>query len=214
MARTLSRSPKDISMTQFCRKATAAIAAKYRKRDLPRLAERPEERLTASAVVFSRVRREVWMIGDCQCLINGQLYDNPKPSEDQLAQLRADEVNRLLAAGEATIEQLRTDDTARRAIIPTMLQTMKEQNVGYSVFDGFPIPMDKTRLLPLTFDPFEIVLASDGYPTLLPTLEESEAALRRQLADDPLNIGAFKATKAWMAGNNSFDDRAYIRFKV
>ena len=57
-------------------------------------------------------------------------------------------------------------------------------------------------------------MATDGYPFLCPTLEASEAELARQLADDPLNIGHFQATKACMKGNLSFDDRAYIRFRV
>lgn len=213
VARTLRRVPKSISMAQFCLTVTQNIRKRYRHRDLPYLAEHAEERMAASAVVFSRLRREVWMIGDCQCLINGELYENPKPYEQQLAEMRAAEVRRLMSAG-TTIDQLRHEDTARPTIIPHMLNAMKQQNVGYSVFDGFPIPLVHVRLLPLTFDPFEIVLASDGYPFLHPTLAASEAALQQQIANDPLNIGQFKATKGCLAGNNSFDDRAYIRFTV
>ena len=56
------------------------------------------------------------------------------------------------------------------------------------------------------------MLASDGYPHLKPTLDASEEALEKQLAADPLNIRLFKATKGWVSGNNSFDDRTYIRF--
>jgi hypothetical protein len=58
------------------------------------------------------------------------------------------------------------------------------------------------------------VLATDGYPTLLPTLAASEEALQQQRANDPLNIGSFQATKAFHPDNNSFDDRSYIRFSV
>ena len=59
-----------------------------------------------------------------------------------------------------------------------------------------------------------IVLASDGYPFLKPTLSESEEALEEQRRRDPLNITTFKATKAFRRGMNSFDDRSYIRFTV
>jgi glycerophosphoryl diester phosphodiesterase len=69
-------------------------------------------------------------------------------------------------------------------------------------------------VLTLDFQPWEIVLASDGYPFLCKTLEESEQRLAQQKSEDPLNIGAFKATKAFTKENNSFDDRAYIRFKA
>ena len=34
-----------------------------------RLKEHPEERLTASAILYSRTRNEVWMVGDCQAII-------------------------------------------------------------------------------------------------------------------------------------------------
>ena len=46
------------------------------------------------------------------------------------------------------------------------------------------------------------------------SLEESEAALSRQLATDPLCINTYKATKGVMEGNLSFDDRAYVRFRA
>lgn len=213
VARTIRRASRDISLQQFCKEATSNLRRKYRQRDLPYLAVHPEDRLAASAVIFSRLRRELWLIGDCQCLINGELYDNPKPDEQRLADMRAAEVRRLLSTG-ITVQQLLIEDTARPAIIPTMKECMKQQNVTYSVIDGFPIPFKYVRQVPLTFAPFEIVLASDGYPFLLPTLAESEAALERQRQEDPLNIGRFKATKAFMTGNNSFDDRTYIRFQV
>lgn len=58
----------------------------------------------------------------------------------------------------------------------------------------------------------EIVLASDGYPFLKPTLAASEAALAEQIANDPHNIRSFIATKGIVEGNKSFDDRTYIRF--
>jgi glycerophosphoryl diester phosphodiesterase len=95
-----------------------------------------------------------------------------------------------------------------------MKEAMKGQNIDYAVIDGFPIPQQHVRVIPLDFRPWEIVLASDGYPFLCPTLAESEERLAWQKTNDPLNIGTFKATKAFMQDNDSFDDRAYIRFTV
>ena len=96
-----------------------------------------------------------------------------------------------------------------------MIETMRNQNITYSVVDGFPIPRQHVRTITLDFQPYEIVLASDGYPFLHPTLEESEAALQHQRQEDPLNIGPhFQATKAFHPDFNSFDDRTYIRFRV
>ena len=58
------------------------------------------------------------------------------------------------------------------------------------------------------------MFASDGYPKITDTLEETEQLLDYQRKTDPLNINTFKATKAFVEGNNSFDDRTYIRFEV
>jgi len=120
----------------------------------------------------------------------------------------------IIKASPQPWEHFLEDDTARKAIIPRMLETMQQQNKTYSVIDGFPVAEKHVRIISLGFQPWELVLASDGYPFLCPTLAESEERLAEQHRNDPLNIGIFKATKAFAAGFNSFDDRAYIRFTV
>jgi len=213
-ARYISRMPANTTCDEFLRGVTATIRRHYRKSMMQRLTEHPEDRLTCSVVVFSRLCREIWMVGDCQCMVGGQYYDNPKPDEAILARMRADEVRRLMAQG-MTADELRRNDLARPAILPRMIETMRQQNVTYSVVDGFPIDRRHVRIITLDFQPWEIVLASDGYPFLCPTLAESEQRLDCQRRDDPLNIGPnFLATKAFHPDNNSFDDRAYIRFSV
>ena len=206
--------PKNITVQEFCKGVTEYVRSHYRKSQLEHLAAHPEERLTASCIVFSRLQRQVWMIGDCQCLIGDHYFDNAKPCEKGIAEKRAEIAHRLLDEGQATVESLRTEDVARQAVIPRLIETMKEQNQSYAVIDGFQIPMGKIKVETLDFSPWTIVFASDGYPFLKPTLAASEEALQQQLQQDPLNINSFKATKAFMTGNNSFDDRSYIRFKV
>lgn len=213
-AHYIRRMPKDTTCEGFLRGVTAYIRKHYKKSMLPRLAEHPEDRLTCSAIVFSRLNREIWMVGDCQCLINGELFDNPKPAEAELAAMRAEEVKRLLAEG-MTQDELLCNDIARQVMIPRMVESMKQQNITYSVIDGFPIARQAIKIIPLDFRPWDIVLASDGYPTLCPTLEESEQKLQEQREKDPLNIGPdFQATKAFHPDYNSFDDRSYLRLKV
>ena len=218
VAKYISKMPADTTCHRFCvqisRKFANATCSGsvfsggwFRGRGL---LPDPVDRLAASAVIFSRLRREIWMIGDCQCMVNGGLFENPKPYEAELAAKRADIIKHSSNQDDFTVF-----DTAREAIIHEMMQIMrKQQNVKYAVIDGACIPKEHVRVLTLDFQPKEIVLASDGYPFLHPTLEASEAALHRQLIEDPLNIGTFQATKGCMKGNNSFDDRAYIRFKV
>jgi glycerophosphoryl diester phosphodiesterase len=216
VAHYLRKAPKTLSCHQFCLGVTKHIRKRYTTigcklhGGLQHLAEHPEERLTASAIVYSRLHREIWMIGDCQCLVGNNYYDNPKPTEDEMANRRAS----IIQNSHLPKESFLNNDTAREAILPALIQSMQRQNKDYAVIDGFPIPEQHVRIITLDFQPWEIVFASDGYPWLRSTLAESEEKLRWQRENDPLNIGDFKATKAFMNGQASFDDRAYIRFRV
>ena len=194
--------PANYTMYDFCRGITFRIAEEYNKRGITeRMAEHPEERLTASAIIYSNCRKEVWMVGDCQAIIDGTYYDNSKPYEQEIAIQRA-----------TLIKKGMSPKDARRAIEPQLIKAMLEgQNRQYAVIDGTPIYMPGTRIVKASHS---VVLASDGYPTLLPTLSESEEALAQHLTEDPQNIGDFVATKGLVEGNISFDDRAYIKLTL
>ncbi len=222
----------DASVDDFCQGVTAYIYNKvYEKLGVEeRLKEHPEERLTASAILYSRTRNEVWMVGDCQAIIDGKLYENGKPYEQEIARKRVELIEQGLSPAEA-----------RKQIEPLLIEAMLSgQNQTYTVIDGFPIYREGVKvvsfqipvlfkilfqhqILSLALDsasasgtisslPPRVVLASDGYPFLKPTLAASEAALAEQIANDPQNIHSFIATKGIVEGNKSFDDRTYIRF--
>lgn len=222
----------DASVDEFCQGVTAYIYNKvYEKLGVEeRLKEHPEERLTASAILYSRTRNEVWMVGDCQAIIDGKLYENGKPYEQEIARKRVE-----------LIEQGFSPAEARKQIEPLLIKAMLSgQNQTYTVIDGFPIYREGVKVVSVSdscsvqdsvpasdsvpcsdsasasdtipSSSFEIVLASDGYPFLKPTLAASEAALAEQIANDPQNIHSFIATKGIVEGNKSFDDRTYIRF--
>lgn len=210
----------DASVDEFCQGVTAYIYNKvYEKFGVEeRLKEHPEERLTASAILYSRTRNEVWMVGDCQAIIAGKLYENGKPYEEKIARKRVE----LIAQGLSPAE-------ARKQIEPLLIEAMLSgQNQTYTVIDGFPIYREGVKVVSVSdsvpcsdsasasgtipSSSSEIVLASDGYPFLKPTLAASEAALAEQIANDPQNIHSFIATKGIVEGNKSFDDRTYIRF--
>lgn len=190
------------TIDDFCQGVTRRVREEYISRNvLERMEEHPEERLAASAVVYSACRREVWMVGDCQAIVDDVFFDNSKPYEYEIAEQRASLIRRGMSPREA-----------RRVIEPKLVEAMlRGQNREYAVIDGTPILMSGVRLVTAGS---EVVLASDGYPVLFSTLKESEEALRHQLAADPQNIGTFVATKGLMPGNVSFDDRAYVRLRV
>lgn len=222
----------DASVDDFCQGVTAYIYNKvYEKLGVEeRLKEHPEERLTASAILYSRTRNEVWMVGDCQAIIDGKLYENGKPYEQEIARKRVELIEQGLSPAEA-----------RKQIEPLLIKAMLSgQNQTYTVIDGFPIYREGVKVISVSdsssvqdsvpasdsvpcsdsasasdtipSSSSEIVLASDGYPFLEPTLAASEAALAEQIANDPQNIHSFIATKGIVEGNKSFDDRTYIRF--
>ena len=213
----------DASVDDFCQGVTAYIYNMvYEKLGVEeRLKEHPEERLTASAILYSRTRNEVWMVGDCQAIIDGKLYENGKPYEEKIARKRVELIEQGLSPAEA-----------RKQIEPLLIKVMLSgQNQNYTVIDGFPIYREGVKVVALKTKPVsssietyfqeqtkpvsslnEVVLASDGYPFLKPTLAASEAALAEQIANDPQNIHSFIATKGIVEGNKSFDDRTYIRF--
>ena len=215
----------DASVDDFCQGVTAYIYNKvYEKLGVEeRLKEHPEERLTASAILYSRTRNEVWMVGDCQAIIDGKLYENGKPYEQEIARKRVELIEQGLSPAEA-----------RKQIEPLLIEAMLSgQNQTYTVIDGFPIYREGVKVVAFKMKPAsnstetyfqepsrpvsspnEVVLASDGYPFLEPTLAASEAALAEQIANDPQNIHSFIATKGIVEGNKSFDDRTYIRFSV
>lgn len=198
----IKQMPADYTINDFCRGITLRIAEEYAKRGIAEdMAKHPEERLTASAIIYSNSRKEVWMVGDCQAIIDGKHYDNSKPYEQEIAMQRATLIKNGMSPKEA-----------RCAIEPQLIKAMLEgQNRQYAVIDGTPIYMPGTCIVTASHC---VVLASDGYPTLLPTLHESEEALAQHLTDDPQNITDFIATKGLVEGNVSFDDRAYIKLTI
>jgi len=203
----------DADCATFCQGLTSAIRAAYNQYgfDAAVIEKHPEYRLTASVAVYSKAKEEIWMIGDCQCMVDGQFYENPKPAEAVNAERRAEVIKQLLTAGTETTDSLRHHDKGRDAILQAIIDSCQGQNKRFSVVDGTDIALKYVKVIP-AHNAHEIVLASDGYPHLMPTLAESEHELKRIIEQDPLMTGEYKATKAVMSGNVSFDDRCYVRF--
>ena len=216
----LRQLPPDCSVQEAVNFLTGRIRRFYDEHQLYEDAKRHgEHRLTASAVIYSCQKHEIWMVGDCLCRFNGKTYGNPKPVDKLLADIRSDILHYLLRKGHS-IASLQEHDLGREWIFPCLKDQCSFQNAedigqwGYAVLDGFPVDISLVRILPVPVNAEFLVLASDGYPVLADTLEESEALLARQLAHDPLCIGSFRSTKGLMRGNVSFDDRSYLRVEM
>lgn len=179
----------------------------------------PEERPTASIAIYSDFFKELWLIGDCQCRINGKTVTNPKNVDRILAEIRSDILSWMLHHGHG-IKDLQQKDSGRMFIQSVLRDQCAFQNVGktenpyaYTVIDGQEIDSKSIIAVPVKKNA-EVILASDGYPVLEASLAETKSRLHDILKADPLMIHGYKSTKGRMQNAHSFDDRSYLRIKV
>lgn len=212
--------PEDIDATEALRRITEKIHTFYVQHQLlDELKEKPGSRFTANGVIYSFAKNEIWQIGDCQCLFGNTYSSNEKEIDAIMAQARA-VVNEVAILNGATTEDLLSNDPGRKFIYPFLQQQAilqnnpdKSQPYSFPVLDGFPINMEQVNIFSVG-NHTQIVLSSDGYPRLFPTLKESECYLMDILENDPLCMRQYKSTKGIKKGNCSFDDRAYLKIKI
>lgn len=209
----------DISCKQAIESLTETIHHFYIDVGILDVAERETtERLAACAIIFSKYREELWVIGDCQYMLDGHHYENPKVVDDITSEARALFVASEIKMGK-TVEEMLEYDSSREYILPLIKRGAAYQNnktnneYSYAVIDGFPVNEQDVKVVSIR-ETKEIVLASDGYPKLFTTLLETEKYLQHVMETDPLCYKIFKSTKGLVKGNDSFDDRTYVQFQL
>lgn len=216
----LGELPSEATVTEAVQAVTRRFHDFYLENGLLHTVEViPARRLTACAVIYSQARQEVWQIGDCPCLIGDVYSVNGKAIDEIMASARA-AFNEMALLGGESLDSIARNDPGRAFIMPFLERQACFQNnqeapepYAFAVFDGFPVPLGLVKNFPVSIG-CEVVLASDGYPHLYPSLKESELHLRSVLTHDPHCMRVYKSTKGLVPGNRSFDDRAYIRFTV
>ena len=184
-----------------------------------RILTEPYIRPSASMIVFSKHHRKVWMIGDCQCYFNGTLHQNLKHVDKVFEEVRSIVLQAELMNG-STVEDFLDEDVGFELIKPLIQKQYNFQNgdpkshLSYGVVNGFPIPNELIKTVDVPEDVEYISLATDGYSEIFSTLAETEAELQRLLELDPLCIKENMGTKARLKGNNSYDDRTYIKVEI
>ena len=220
--------PADASMRQMQRAVDECFQARYRSHEagIRVFADEPMERLQANAVVYSARRHEAWLFGDCQIMVNGVQTPTTKDVDVLLGDLHAFTVLALREMQDGTPDvpvsgsfgapasDAAPKDPSRAMILPFLrLQSQfanKRRPFSYFVFDGFTDMTYPIRTVPVSPGD-EVVLASDGYPLLRPTLDESERELQRLRSEDPDLIDRYRSTKGFQ-GRATFDDLTYLRF--
>ena len=176
----------------------------------------PENKVQACVIIYSRLRHEVWNYGDCQLMINENCFSHEKLIDKTLSTLRSFWISAYLLQG-GSQESLLEKDVGRECILPFLKMQSVFSNTdgcfGYPVIDGMGINEKLIKIYPVKKGDF-VVLASDGYPKLFPTLCESEEHLMKILEADPLSINENMQTKMKRSDCISFDDRSYLSFFV
>lgn len=215
LKRAFADLPREISMQDAFQFISISFAehCKGINRELSTM--RQDERPQASVVIYSDYHKEIWSLGDCRYLVNGKEHRDVKDIDILLSRLRAfvHEVNEVSAESGATIPWPKGE---RVAIQPFLEQqpwlANKRADFGYGVLNGSPEALNFVEVTPVE-SPGTIVLATDGYPRLFPTLEQTEAFLRECLDKDPGCYHELCGTKGIVGDNVSYDDRAYLSLR-
>lgn len=204
---------EDATVQTFVEKVNNGFKEFYEKVPFPY--EKKEKGLQAVCAVYSRYFNSIWLIGDCQVSVDGQVYFNPKKSDDILAAFRSMVLNIWEREKDISEEQLKC---AREMILPWILEATIFANddtteYGYACMNGEPIPENLMHTIVLDKGvSHEIVLTSDGYPEVRQSLEDAEMYLNEVLQEDPNCYKQYKSTKGIQKDCYSFDDRTYVRF--
>jgi len=195
---------------EFVAVATDAVAAALKAAGWPEGFPPP----CASIVVFNERRRELWRVGDCHYAVGDEVSLGSKAIDDLTSSMRAAVIRRALDRG----QDLNGKDPGREVIMP-MLQAQHlhannaESPVGFPVMDGRPVP-ESLLERPVTVGKGDlVVLASDGFDFLKPTLRETLEAQERSYRIDPLRIGlpgGRASTKGLPQGAIRHDDQSYV----
>lgn len=215
---TIQNLEENASLSQTIDILTNSVRDYYIANNLIKNIEKnPFDRLTASVVIYSKYYNQIWMIGDCQCMVDKKVYTNQKLIDKLLSETRAFYITEELLSNKS-VSELQKNDTGRQYILPLLISQSSFQNCtfdseySYCVVDGFPINISQVKVINVNSSK-TIVLASDGYPKLFSSLNETENHLKYILKKDPLCYYLYKSTKGKYLNRNSFDDRAYLKLE-
>lgn len=167
---------------------------------------------TAAMALYSSYKNVVWIVNDCQCMVDDKIYVNEKTVDDITALARSLFLEAEIQKGK-TVRELLEHDTSTEIVrslinLQYYMQNTKEKiQYSYATITGFDFNLNLVKQVAVEEDAKYIVLATDGYPSLKSTLKESEHSLFHILENDPLCFREYKLAKGLKEGNISFDDR-------
>lgn len=219
ISKEINNFARDIICKDALHQLNSCLAKFYREQGIyDKLQNHKKERFGACAAIYSDFLKEIWIIGDCQCLIDDAYYSNPNYYDELLSETRALYLELAIIKG-LTFDEIQKKDPGREYILPILRELVKFSNdenlsYSYSIIDGFNTPVSLVKKIKVPSNAKKIVLASDGYPKIFPVLYETEKYLSKVIKEDPMCFRQYKSTKGLKKGNISFDDRAYLSISL
>lgn len=193
----------------------------YKKNNIfEEIADDPANQPSASVIMYSKYYNQIWLIGDCMALYGNNILENKLEVDELYTKIRTMTIEYFLATG-YTEEQLLEEDIAKKFVQnlskrqPYIRNKVYNSKYDYSVIDGFNRPNKKLiKCIDVPNDIKEIVFVSDGYRKPFKTLKESEEYLKHIKEIDPLCYKEFAYERGFYKNQESYDDRAYIKFEI
>lgn len=175
---------------------------------------------SASVIIYSKYYNQIWLIGDCLALYGNTILENRLEVDELYTKIRTMTIEYLLATG-YTEEQLLEEDIARNFVQnltkrqPYIRNKIYNSEYDYAVIDGFNKPDERLiKCIDLPKGIKEIVFISDGYRKPFDTLKKTEEYLKYIKEVDPLCYKDFAYIRGFYKNQESYDDRAYVRFEI
>ena len=207
----------DETVLEAAEKMTARIRTYYEENGIvEEVRSTPYKRMGANLILYGRKREEIWFIGDCHCLVDGEHHTNEKLVDTLLTEMRSGLIEEHIKT--RSVAELMEEDLVAKDLRPFLRQQYLYQNstapspLSYTVIDGFPVLVHQIKVLDVRHAK-EIILASDGYPHIERNLADTEETLFNLLKLDPFCFRIIPTTKGLITGNVSFDDRSYIKIE-
>lgn len=170
----------------------------------------------ARVTIYSADKKQIWRLGDSPFVVDGELNRPRNEALEAAAAYRAQVLNKFLAQ-ERDLYDLVNSDIGRSAIMETIAKEDRKADgvTALTARQGASLEtiLEHVEVFQLHDDQM-VILGTDGYPHLLPTLDESEDWLMEEKDRDPLFINDYKALRGWGEYDGGYDDRTYVRFVV
>jgi hypothetical protein len=172
---------------------------------------------TASVVCCSAQRQEVWRVGDCNVVVGGRQLPGAKRVDEAAYSFRA-AVNAAARERGMTLAEIVKQDPGAKAARPLFDAQQHLANKpgpwGYGCINGHRVPKAYVEVYGIPVGA-TVIMTTDGFPIVHPTLMESEQALTELMRRDPAAIGElWPMGKSTKPGAKAPDDRAYLRFNL